>query len=172
MTKKGIALLLTICLLFTILPATAFAEASTTITIGGTSIGALSANQSGTGWSWSSADQTLTLDSAYVGGSITSDGDLSIMLDGSVSISIANATTPGVDVAGSLQISKTAAAFVGTLTLSGSVASAVNAVKAAGTVTVGAGANLVLGSISAPGAFTALKATAVALGSGSTFSIF
>jgi len=68
MRKKILGMLLVVCMVFTMLPATAFAFESYNVWVGGTQV--TSVNDSGVGWSYTPADgetpQTLTLTNANI----------------------------------------------------------------------------------------------------------
>ncbi len=84
----------------------AITEKDTYITINGTKFDRKS-NNSGTNWSYTAADHVLTLD-GYSGGPILSEGDLTIKLKGSNTITLDTANACGIKVEnGELTIDKT-----------------------------------------------------------------
>ncbi len=110
--KRLLALFLAVIMVCTLLPISAFAAGST-LTVGGKEY---TAAASGAGWSWDAAKQTLTLN-GYDGGAIKYDGDLTIVLKGTNTISLTKDAKYGIAVGGKLTINKTSSSASDTLTV-------------------------------------------------------
>ena len=127
--KRLLALFLAVIMVCTLLPMSAFA-ADAALTIGGKDY---TASASGTGWSWDAAKKTLTLN-GYSGGAIKYDGDLTITLKGTNTITLAKDAKSGIAVSGKLTINKSTSTASDTLTVKQTVAaSPSNLIQTGGT---------------------------------------
>lgn len=116
--KRLLALFLALIMVCTLLPVSALAAGTDTLTISGKEY---TAAASGTGWSWDAAKKTLTL-SGYDGGAIKYGGDLTVVLKGANTISLAKDAKSGISVGGKLTINKTSSSASDTLTIKQTVA--------------------------------------------------
>ena len=116
--KRLLALFLALIMVCTLLPVSALAAGTDTLTISGKEY---TASASGTGWSWDAAKKTLTL-SGYDGSAIKYGGDLTVVLKGANTISLAKDAKSGISVGGKLTINKTSSSASDTLTIKQSVA--------------------------------------------------
>ncbi len=116
--KRLLALFLALIMVCTLLPASALAAGTDTLTVSGKEY---TASASGTGWSWDAAKKTLTL-SGYDGSAIKYGGDLTVVLKGANTISLAKDAKSGISVGGKLTINKTSSSASDTLTIKQTVA--------------------------------------------------
>ena len=116
--KRLLALFLALIMVCTLLPVSALAAGTDTLTISGKEY---TASASGTVWSWDAAKKTLTL-SGYDGSAIKYGGDLTVVLKGANTISLAKDAKSGISVGGKLTINKTSSSASDTLTIKQSVA--------------------------------------------------
>lgn len=116
--KRLLALFLALIMVCTLLPVSALAAGTDTLTVSGKEY---TASASGTGWSWDAAKKTLTL-SGYDGSAIKYGGDLTVVLKGANTISLAKDAKSGISVGGKLTINKTSSSASDTLTIKQTVA--------------------------------------------------
>lgn len=116
--KRLLALFLALIMVCTLLPVSALAAGTDTLTVSGKEY---TASASGTGWSWDAAKKTLTL-SGYDGSAIKYGGDLTVVLKGTNTISLAKDAKSGISVGGKLTINKTSSSASDTLTIKQTVA--------------------------------------------------
>lgn len=95
--KRLLALFLALIMVCTLLPVSALAAGTDTLTVSGKEY---TASASGTGWSWDAAKKTLTL-SGYDGSAIKYGGDLTVVLKGANTISLARMQSPAYPSAAS-----------------------------------------------------------------------
>ena len=116
--KRLLALFLALIMVCTLLPISALAADTATLTVGGAKY---TASASGTGWSWDASKKVLTLN-GYKGGAITADGDLTVNLKGANTISLSKDAKFGISVGGKLTINKSTSSASDTLTITQSTA--------------------------------------------------
>ena len=100
--KRLLALFLALIMVCTLLPVSALAAGTETLTIAG---GNYTASASGTGWSWDSANRKLTLN-GYEGNAIKYSGSMTIVLKGANTITLSKDAKFGISDRGKLTINK------------------------------------------------------------------
>lgn len=111
--KRLLALFLALIMVCTLLPVSALAAGTETLTIAG---GNYTASASGTGWSWDSANRKLTLN-GYKGNAIKYSGSMTIVLKGANTITLSKDAKFGISVGGKLTINKSTSSASDTLTV-------------------------------------------------------
>lgn len=111
--KRLLALFLALIMVCTLLPMSALAAGTETLTIAG---GNYTASASGTGWSWDSANRKLTLN-GYEGNAIKYSGSMTIVLKGANTITLSKDAKFGISVGGKLTINKSTSSASDTLTV-------------------------------------------------------
>lgn len=112
--KRLLALFLAVIMVCTLLPVSALAADTSSLTIGGTKY---TASASGSGWSWDASKKVLTLSGYNKGDAIAADGDLTVKLSGANTISLSKDAKFGISVGGKLTINKTTSSASDTLTI-------------------------------------------------------
>ena len=107
-------------MLCTLVPVSAFAASSKLTIVDAVGANAkqidMSADASGDGWTWKASKKTLTL-KGFNGESISADGDMTVILSGKNTITLAKRAEYGIKVSGKLTIEKTSSSSSDTLTI-------------------------------------------------------